>query len=98
MVTLEVLPLAEETPSTLRWNPKRDNVAAIGYKSGKISFVEVQTLQSMTMTLNPEETQGDPTSGVIDLAWDPSEDHLLAAFKDGSLCMIDFNGFNPEAT
>jgi WD40 repeat protein len=36
--------------------------------------------------------EGDPSTGVADLSWDQGEDHLLVAFNDGSLFMIDFNG------
>lgn len=48
--------------------------------------------------LNADDVNGDPSSGVMDLAWDPNEDHLLVAFTDGSMAMIDFNGFDPKNT
>lgn len=80
----------------MKWNSKRDNIAAIGYKSGHISFVDVQTLQTLTMLLSADDINGDPASGVVDMAWDPNEDHLLVAFNDGSMVMIDFNGFDAQ--
>eukprot|EP00347_Sterkiella_histriomuscorum_P001098 403373336 len=96
ITTIEVM--KENTPSVIRWNSKRDNIAAIGYKSGHVTFVDVQTLQTLTLLLSPEETNGNPSSGVIDLSWDPNEDHLLIAFNDGSMAMIDFNGFDTQQT
>ena len=39
IVNLEVLP--GETPVVVKWCPKKPGVAAIGYKSGRISFVDI---------------------------------------------------------
>lgn len=50
------------------------------------------------MTFNASDTLGDPASGVVDLSWDPNEDHLLVAFQDGSQVMVDFNGFTEGQT
>ncbi|CDW86163.1 wd repeat-containing protein 17 [Stylonychia lemnae] len=96
VTTIEVI--KDEVPTCIKWNSKRDNVAAVGFKSGKISFVDVQTLQTLQMEFDETEINGDPESGVSDLAWDPNEDHLLVSFNDGSQAMIDFNGFIPAST
>ena len=33
--------LAGEVPTVVRWSPKHPSVAAIGYQSGRLSFVDV---------------------------------------------------------
>ena len=91
ITTIEVL--KDQVPTVIRWNSKRDNITAIGYKSGHVSFVDVQTLQTISLLFTPDETNGDPSQGVGDLAWDPNEDHLLVGYNDGSMIMVDFNGF-----
>lgn len=48
------------------------------------------------MFISADETGGNPESGVIDMAWDPNEDHLLVAYSDGSMVMVDFNGFDTQ--
>lgn len=42
ITTIEVL--QNDKPTVIRWNSRRDNIAAIGYASGHVSFVDVQTL------------------------------------------------------
>lgn len=69
VITITVL--EEDTPTIIKWNPKRDSVAAVGYKSGKITFLDVHTLQTLTLTIDQESVLGgDPSSGVTDMSWD----------------------------
>ncbi len=93
IVNIEVIKDAQ--PSVIRWHPKRMTVAAVGFKDGRIAFVDVQSLQTYTMKIESAEDV-DASSGVIDLGWDPGEDHLLVAFGDGSLIMIAYNGFDEK--
>ena len=53
IVKIEVL--ANSTPQVVKWHPKKENLAVIGYKSGQVSFVDVQTLQTYTMTITASE-------------------------------------------
>jgi hypothetical protein len=32
--------------------------------------------------------------GVVDLEWDPNEDHLICAFTDGTIIMVAFLGID----
>jgi hypothetical protein len=47
MVNLEIM--NEEKPQVLRWNPKKMTILAIGYKSGNISFIDINTLKTCTL-------------------------------------------------
>ena len=31
---------------------------------------------------------------IVDLAWDENEDHLIVAFDNGGMAMLDFDGFD----
>lgn len=42
VVKIEIL--ENQTPTVIRWHPKKENVAAVGYRDGQISFVDVHTL------------------------------------------------------
>lgn len=42
IVNIEVL--KDEIPTSIKWHPRRENLAAIGYTSGRVSFVDVATL------------------------------------------------------
>jgi hypothetical protein len=53
IVKIEVL--ANSMPQVVKWHPKKENLAVIGYKSGQVSFVDVQTLQTYTMTITSSE-------------------------------------------
>lgn len=64
-----------DKPTVIRWHPKREGLATVGYKSGRISFVDVMLHKTFTKTLReafPEATelQEDFGGGVSDLAWD----------------------------
>ena len=47
MVNVEVI--KEEQAACIRWHPKHESLAVIGYKSGRISFIDVSSLQSCTL-------------------------------------------------
>lgn len=47
MLNIELL--KGELPTCVRWHPRKDTVVAVGYKSGRISFLDVGTLQSYNL-------------------------------------------------
>lgn len=47
IVNLEVLP--GEIPLVVKWCPKKPGVAAIGYKSGRVSFVDINSQKSFSI-------------------------------------------------
>lgn len=80
IVNIEVL--SEEVPVVVRWHPRRDMLAAIGYQSGRVTFVELTNMQSCTIGLLQEDDIGEmeEISEIVDMAWDQGEDHLLVAY------------------
>lgn len=87
IVTIEVI--ENSLPTCARFHPKRDTLAAVGHLDGKVSFVDVKSLKTYTL-----ETSEDPLNSVTDINFDPGEDHLLVALKDGSLVMIAFESLD----
>jgi hypothetical protein len=54
---LNVELLKEEHPTSVKWSHKHHTLAAIGYKSGRVSFVDVSTLETCTLELFKEENE-----------------------------------------
>jgi WD40 repeat protein len=40
-----------------------------------------------------EHKTGESSIDVSDMSWDANEDHLIVAFSNGALAMLDFGGF-----
>jgi len=53
LVNLELL--AGEVPSVVRWSPRKPCVVAIGYKSGRLSFVEINIQKSFSIEMYAEQ-------------------------------------------
>lgn len=94
----------------MRWHPRRETLAAIGFKSGRVSFIDVVSLESYTMPVLNLESMGEEEllevenmseeerkkGDVTDMSWDSGEDHLMVSFGNGKLAMINFDGFTSE--
>jgi len=55
----------ESPPTVIRWSPKRPGVAAVGFKNGKVTFLDVHTFKTFTLEIkSPKEDSGeaDPIS------------------------------------
>jgi hypothetical protein len=55
----------ESPPTVMRWSPKRPGVAAIGFKSGRVTFIDVHSLKTFTIEIKSpkEDPEGeDPIS------------------------------------
>ncbi len=70
IVNIELL--SGEVPVVVRWSPKKQTVAAVGYKSGRVSFVDVasQKTFSIEMFKDYEDTLFDV---IYDMALDEEE-------------------------
>jgi hypothetical protein len=104
IVNLQIL--EKEKPTSIKWHPRKENLAAIGYQNGMVSFIDVVTLESFTIELFIDEDDDlekmtideREMVGIEDMAWDHGEDHLMVSFAHGKMGMIDFNGFSKEKT
>lgn len=85
--------LQGELASVVRWHPRKGAVAAIGFRSGRISFIDVSTLKTSAIEifthkedrgLSEAEISGEggqtTVSDIADMQWDQGEDHLMVAF------------------
>jgi hypothetical protein len=41
----------ESQPTVIRWSPKRPGVAAIGFKSGRVIFIDVHSFKTFTFEM-----------------------------------------------
>jgi hypothetical protein len=41
----------ESAPTVIRWSPKRPGVAAIGFKSGRVTFIDVHSFKTLTLEI-----------------------------------------------
>jgi hypothetical protein len=41
----------ESPPTVIRWSPKRAGVAAIGFKSGRVTFIDVNSFKTLTLEI-----------------------------------------------
>jgi hypothetical protein len=49
IVNMELL--SGEVPVVVKWSPKRQTVAAVGYKSGRVSFVDVASQRTYSIEM-----------------------------------------------
>lgn len=45
----------EWEPTCVKWHPRKDGLAAIGYKNGSVTFIDVSTKQNTTIALTVTE-------------------------------------------
>ena len=49
IVNMELL--SGEVPVVVKWSPKKQSVAAVGYKSGRVSFVDVASQKTYSIEM-----------------------------------------------
>ncbi len=76
-VVQNVEALQEEVATSVRWNPRRSSVAAIGYSSGRIAFIDIvnKKTRAIEVYCQEPEVEGEPTvpssmSEILDMQWD----------------------------
>lgn len=84
-------------PKVVRVHPRDDDIAAFGMSRGNLLFFNQKTKTAFTLRAIAEEEESKESTGekrgVTELAWDPYESNLLAAFENGAVCMISYQGF-----
>jgi len=87
--------LAGAKPCALKCHPRKEQIIAVGFQSGEICFADIQTLQTYTLKISESEN-GNPGSGVSDLAWDEGEDNIVVSFNDGMVVLITYEGLEEK--
>jgi hypothetical protein len=76
-VVQNVEALQDEVATSVRWNPRRGSVAAIGYSSGRIAFIDIVNKKTTAIEVycQEPEVEGEATvpssmSEILDMQWD----------------------------
>ena len=46
------LQVQQPKPSIVKWNPKKPGLATVGFKSGRVTFIDVQSLRTCSFEYN----------------------------------------------
>lgn len=69
---------ASNTPVIGKWHPKKDKIFAFGCADSSIYFYNL-AIKKFKKVLRKNKL------GVVDMCWNPRENYIIVAFKDGSL-------------